>query len=69
MIISEKCNCCVHEHVCSFKSEYLAACEAIKNARYTTENGGHMIVKNSTVDVHIRCPHMMTRIGKRGTEA
>ena len=68
MVISEKCNCCIHEEVCSFKPEYTAACEAIRSASYTTERG-HKIIKDSKVDVHIRCPHMMVRIGKRGTEA
>lgn len=59
MIASEKCNCCIHEPICSFKAEYLAACEAIKKTTYPIGHG-FRIMKDSTVSVSIRCPHIMT---------
>lgn len=59
MVISEKCNWCVHETVCSFKIEYLAECEAIKNATYESGHG-FKIMKDSQVFVSIRCPHILT---------
>ena len=58
MIISEKCNCCVHEPVCSFKAEYLEACEAIKKATYSIGNG-LKIMKDSPLSISIRCPHIL----------
>ena len=67
MIISEKCNCCVHEPVCSFKAEYLAACEAIKKARYESGNG-FKIMKDSQVSVSIRCPHILINGAMRRAE-
>lgn len=61
MMISQKCNCCVHDPICSFKPEYLSACEAIKGAAYSTgDNGRVMMIKDSKIDVNIKCPHMMT---------
>ena len=68
MITSEKCNCCVHEPVCGFKSEYLAACEAIKKATYAIGQG-FKIMKDSTVSISIRCPHILTNGAiRRATE-
>lgn len=62
MIISEKCNCCIHESICSFKEEYLAACAAIKDASYSKTVGttvGYMRIKDSAINVSIRCPHII----------
>lgn len=60
MITSEKCNCCIHEPVCKFKEEYLAACEAIKSATYCR---GTCVanVKDSRLSVIIKCPYIMTQ--------
>ena len=32
MTISQKCNCCIHEEICSKISSYKVACEKIKEA-------------------------------------
>lgn len=66
MIYSEKCNCCIHDKICSFKNEYISACEAIKNCSYGTgyvsgQGQGFMYLRDSNVSVSIKCPHMMTR--------
>ena len=60
MVISEKCNCCLHEAVCSFKDEYLKACTAIRTATYG-KNNGFMAIKDSPITVSIRCPHILTQ--------
>ena len=64
MVLSEKCNCCIHEPVCKFKEEYLAACEAIKDATYCTGTCV-VIVKDSRVSVSIKCPNMMAHSATR----
>ena len=64
MITSAKCNCCIHDKVCAFKEEYLAACNAIKEASYSKTTGTtveHIMMKNSIVDISIRCPHIITQ--------
>lgn len=66
MIISEKCNCCVHDEICLFKDEYVSACEAIKECCFVGK--GVKYVKDSNIDVHIRCPHMMTQSATRKGE-
>jgi len=68
MVISQKCNCCEHEPVCGFKDEYLSACDAIKRAAYTTGNAknGVVFMKDSSVSVSIKCPHIMTKSMQRG---
>ena len=68
MVISEKCNCCVHEPVCGFKDEYLSACDAIKNAVYLTGKNKDCVkhIKDSSVSVSIKCPHIMTKSAPRG---
>lgn len=71
MIIAEKCNCCVHEKICSFKQEYLNACEAVKNTSYTLgkcENGDvrFKFLKDSQLNIIIRCPHIMINTEVRG---
>lgn len=65
MIISQKCNCCLHDKICSFKGEYVAACEAVKTATYGKGENGFIAMKDSTVDVHINCPNMMTASAMR----
>lgn len=60
MIISEKCNCCIHEPVCGLKKEYIAACEAIKQTTYPAGNGIKFI-KDSPIGISIECPHMLTK--------
>lgn len=68
MVISEKCNCCVHEPVCGFKDEYLSACDAVKRTAYTTGNAknGVVFMKDSSVSVSIKCPHIITKSIQRG---
>lgn len=67
MIISEKCNCCIHEPVCGFKDEYLAARDAIKNAVYLTGKNKDFVkhMNDSSVSVSIKCPHIMSRSNVR----
>jgi len=67
MIISTKCNCCIHESVCGFKQEYLAACEAIRKVTYAVGNG-IAFVKDSGIDIGIKCPHMLTQSAARRME-
>lgn len=57
MLRSEKCEGCVHEPVCGFKSEYKAACEAIEEASYTIDGQAIMHVKDAPIDVKVGCPH------------
>lgn len=63
MVISQKCNCCVHEPVCGFKEEYLYACDAVKKAAYITGSAknGIVFMKDSAVSVSIKCPHIMLK--------
>jgi len=66
MIISQKCNCCVHDKICSFKEEYLQVCETIKNSSYRTEDRhDFMYIKDSKIDVNIKCPYMMPQTNYR----
>lgn len=61
MIISEKCNCCAHEDVCRFKEEYRNACEAIKNASYSSGKCSVSVVKDtSLLSVSIKCAHALS---------
>lgn len=65
MITSEKCNCCVHEPICLFKEHYLTACTVISTLTYDVrqEDGryGIGVLKDSGINVSIRCPHMLTK--------
>lgn len=65
MNISAKCNCCMCEPVCKYKTTYEAAREAILSTPIkdqTGENGGFWTLKSCPiVEVSIRCPHMITR--------
>lgn len=59
MITSEKCNCCVHEPVCKLREEYHNACEAIKNASYSSGKCCVAVVKDTSfLSVSIKCGHM-----------
>lgn len=49
MNLSQKCNCCIHENVCSKKSQYNSACNRISNAVDYTEK--------DLVIVDIKCNH------------
>lgn len=60
MIISEKCNCCIHNEVCNFKDEYLKTIEAIKEAPIALTDRCCK-VKDSRVSVSIRCPFILTQ--------
>ena len=67
MVVTEKCEKCVHEKICSFKGEYTAACEAVGNCSYPLReygnDGRHSFkeLKISEIIVKIRCPHMLTQ--------
>lgn len=65
MITSEKCNCCVHEPICLFKNHYETACKAVSGLSYSVAQGdgnfGIGFLKNSGINVSIRCPHMLTK--------
>ena len=72
MNLSEKCNCCVCEPVCKYKEIYREGVEAILNATIQSgrEDGvdGFWSVKDCPhIEVSIKCPHMITSSGVRGT--
>ena len=61
MNLSEKCNCCVCEGVCKYKSIYQNGVEAILNTLIDGFNGGfHKLKDCPYIEVSIRCPHMVT---------
>lgn len=49
MNISQKCNCCSHEKVCSFCKEYNSICEKIVSLCKSEDV--------NTVEVSIKCKH------------
>ena len=49
MVISQKCNCCMHQEVCGKCGNYMAVCSKIKN-----EVG---YFEERLVNVEIKCPH------------
>ena len=51
----------MHDKICSFKKDYLAACEAIKKSSYETENNCIMYIKDSPISISIRCPYILTQ--------
>ena len=73
MNISAKCNCCVCESVCKYKTVYHAGIEAIMEATIPLgeeENGfTFWKVKDCPhIEVSIKCPHMITHSQTRGSE-
>lgn len=61
MNISAKCNCCVCESVCKYKSIYQDGIESILNTSIHSEDGGFWALKNCPhIEVSIKCPHMVT---------
>ena len=67
MIISQKCNCCMHEKICGFKSEYQSACEEISRMYYANGDSAKAL-KTSDIDVSIKCPYIMTKSAVRGVK-
>lgn len=71
MNLSAKCNCCVCEPVCKFKSTYEKGIEAILNATISLEKSesnafSFWKVKDCPhIEVSIKCPHMITKGGVR----
>lgn len=71
MNLSAKCNCCVCEPVCKFKSTYEKGIEAILNATISLEKSesnalSFWKVKDCPhIEVSIKCPHMIAKGGLR----
>jgi hypothetical protein len=65
MIVSQKCNCCLHDGICSYKQQYINACKAVGEVTYTTDGESFKNLKNSEISVSINCPHMMTKVNVR----
>lgn len=65
MVMTQKCNKCLHEHVCSYKAEYLAACDALENASYSMPDkhgDGRMCItryRDADIQVEVKCPHRL----------
>lgn len=65
MNLSAKCNCCVCESVCKYKSIYQNGVETILNTKIDTFDGGFYILKDCPhIEVSIKCPHMVTKTQK-----
>ncbi|MBO5019056.1 MAG: hypothetical protein J6D52_00170 [Clostridia bacterium] len=59
MTISQKCNCCMHEEVCSKRNVYSDGCKNIAEA-----------VKHlgCEFDIHIKCPHFAVRLQNKSND-
>ncbi len=62
MNVSQKCNCCVCEPVCKWRTVYEGGVQAILNTLITAdEQGGFWKLKDCPhIEVSIKCPHMVT---------
>jgi hypothetical protein len=49
MVLSQKCNCCIHDTVCSKKESYQSACKSISNAVAYAER--------DLLSVNVKCTH------------
>ena len=49
MILSQKCNCCIHDAICSKKESYQLACKSISTAVAYTEK--------DLISVNVKCTH------------
>ncbi len=59
MTISQKCNCCMHEDVCSKKVQYESTCNRISSAVDYSEKDLLM--------VNVKCAHFIEKSGiKKG---
>ena len=65
MIRSSKCNCCVHDKICAFKSEYENAIEALQKSTYPVHERGIKFIKDSPIIISVTCPHIMTSTTER----
>ena len=59
MTISQKCNCCMHEKICSQRDTYTDACKLLAD---TSKHYG------CEIDIHIKCPHFFTNSRVKGNE-
>lgn len=59
MVISQKCNCCMHEKVCSKKDIYTGGSKDI--AEISKHYGCEF-------DIHIKCPHFLANSRVKGNE-
>lgn len=50
MVISQKCNCCMHEKICSQRDTYKDGCDDII---------GSVKHFGCEINVHIKCPHFV----------
>lgn len=66
MNLSAKCNCCVCEGVCKYKSVYQNGVETILNTIIDNLDGGFYKLKDFPhIEVSIKCPHMVTATAQR----
>lgn len=68
MINRCECDGCLHDKICAFKDEFLAACDAIRSTTYEVGSGSVVKLIDSTVDVHIKCPHGIVQSNFRSSE-
>lgn len=62
MNISTKCNCCVSEKVCKYKSLYEQGVKAILETVIPSDGDGFWKLKECPhIEVSIKCPHMVTK--------
>ena len=57
MILSQKCNCCAHEEICSKKESYKEVCYRISNAVSCSEK--------DLIAVDVKCNHFATKHRKQ----
>ena len=66
MIVSQKCNCCVHDPVCYVKNEYLAAINTVAVSGFTTgPNRTKSVQDVDFLQVSIKCKHFYPHSGGR----
>lgn len=64
MVTHDKCDTCIHETVCGFKSEYNSVCDAVKRSHCSAGAQYPTFVCDSPVPVTIQCPHIMPKTDK-----
>lgn len=68
MDLISKCNCCVCEPVCKYKTVYQNGIEAIMNTTIPSgERDSFWKLKDCPhITVSVKCPHMVPKSGRRG---
>lgn len=62
MNTSTKCNCCVSEKVCKYKSLYEQGVKAIYDTIIPSDGDGFWTLKDCPhIEVSIKCPHMVAQ--------